>query len=1579
MGILHGQYISNRYTPHCISNRLQQTSAGLVLSAIVSLLLLQTPRAAEVAGVLTTDTRWSASASPYQVTDHLTVPEGVTLTIDPGVTVQFNQHVGLFVGGTLHAVGTVQNLIIFSGSSGSPGWWRGILVTGTGSAQLESCQISDAGYWDGVGLLKAGSGSLTLKNSTLRGQAGDGLRLSAGSSSLILQGNHFQENTLGVRLGIGASFDDNTSTFTGNGLDVHLDAGTISGEAVWNLHPSISLYLSGHVTVDPGGSLVIGAGTVLKLAQNSALFVRGTLVARGEAARPIYFTDWRDDSVGGDANRDGTVSAASPGWWRALFVQEGGSASLAHCTLRYAGYWDGVGIHKSGSGTLVLDQCAVAVTSGHGLRIQDSTGLSSLEQSTFTQNAHSGLCLVRGYVEARACTFTSNGQYGIVQEPTDALVYSQNQFGANAWGDVGINGGSLTGARTWSKGGTAEPFTLVVRDHLTVPAGSSLAIQPGVTVRFAQNVGMFVTGTVEAMGAADDAVRFTGLEPQPGWWRGIHVTEAGSARLQWCQLSYAGYWDGVGLLKTGTGALLLKNCILRSQAGDGLRLAAGSSSVLTEANSFQENTRGVRLEIGASWDDTTSSFSGNGVDMHANDGSIRGEVTWNLNPAYSFYVPGHVTVESGGALVVRSGSVVKFAQNCGLFINGRFLAQGTAALPTYFTDWRDDAAGGDANRDAGESAPQPGWWRGVLVQPEGSATFQHCVVRYAGYWDGVGIQKTGAGSLELDRCTVAHNQGHGLRIYNSAGPTTLEASVFSRNTQSGLSLASGRVAANGCAFTDNGQYGIAQEPNDTVDYSKNQFSGNAVSSVGMNGGTLTGERTWSKGGGDSFHIDVLGHLAVPAGTQLAIKPGVTVQFSQHVALFVSGALDAAGTSDQSIRFIGRTRQPGWWRGIHVTEAGTARLEWCQLSDSGYWDGVGLLKVGSGPLTVSRSVFRDQAGDGLRIENSTGAHQIEACTFTGNTRGVRVRNQTNPVQFRQARIESNQAYGVLNEGSAEVDARQCTWGHSSGPYHEKRNPSGTGNAVSDLVLFEPWLDGAEAGVLTVVLEPEGARQAEAAWSVDGVTWNVSGATLTLAPGSYSVQCRTIQGWETPAPEHVTLSDKATTSLTRTYARRSEFTPGTVTAGPPLPQARMGHNVATLPDGRVALFGGHGTGFKSLATAEIWDPAATAFSTLTMQHSHDWPAFAQLSDGRFLLAGGSADLGIPSYAQSELFDPKANSFTPVGDLARFRSGSGAVALSGGHLLIAGAWWTHNDAHTYGELFDPGTGSFTATGPLNYRRAYPVVLPASDGRAVVVGGYGITGGTDIMAVEQFDPATSSFSVLQEQLFVDDPGWSLSQDQRPVSTQQLADGKFLLLARRTRDGVTSYLLFTFNPATKTLERVPVTPDLPDSRTRWLWTPVVDSARGQAHILEQPSQSSAQEVSVSTLDLATGALVQSVAPTRLEPAYYLSGAALTLLQDGRLFITGGSQDGSNFNPVPHTLFLTPGRASASPTLHVRKSPQDVITLSWICAPAVWELESSSDLSDWLIVSSAPTTLGEQHEFTAPAGDTARFFRLRRK
>ena len=73
-----------------------------------------------VSGFISTNTTWNLSGSPYIVVGNALVSQNVTLTIDPGVIVKFNNSKALQIDGTLIAIGSASNRIKFTSNQASP-------------------------------------------------------------------------------------------------------------------------------------------------------------------------------------------------------------------------------------------------------------------------------------------------------------------------------------------------------------------------------------------------------------------------------------------------------------------------------------------------------------------------------------------------------------------------------------------------------------------------------------------------------------------------------------------------------------------------------------------------------------------------------------------------------------------------------------------------------------------------------------------------------------------------------------------------------------------------------------------------------------------------------------------------------------------------------------------------------------------------------------------------------------------------------------------------------------------------------------------------------------------------------------------------------------------------------------------------------------------------------------------------------------------------------------------------------------------------------------------------------------------
>ncbi|MCA9246288.1 MAG: lamin tail domain-containing protein [Planctomycetales bacterium] len=144
----------------------------------------------DVSGTLAADTLWRAADGPFRVTGNLTIPAGVTLTIESGTTVFFADNTRMQVSGQLIAEGTEFAPIFITREPGSTGFWNGIQFVDTmtdnriGYAILEYGETVD-------GMIGLTNASLTLHHATLDHQRLR--RIRSQNSSLIVRDSHFVE------------------------------------------------------------------------------------------------------------------------------------------------------------------------------------------------------------------------------------------------------------------------------------------------------------------------------------------------------------------------------------------------------------------------------------------------------------------------------------------------------------------------------------------------------------------------------------------------------------------------------------------------------------------------------------------------------------------------------------------------------------------------------------------------------------------------------------------------------------------------------------------------------------------------------------------------------------------------------------------------------------------------------------------------------------------------------------------------------------------------------------------------------------------------------------------------------------------------------------------------------------------------------------------------------------------------------------------------------------------------------------------------------------------------------------------
>jgi hypothetical protein len=364
------------------------------------------------------------------------------------------------------------------------------------------------------------------------------------------------------------------------------------------------------------------------------------------------------------------------------------------------------------------------------------------------------------------------------------------------------------------------------------------------------------------------------------------------------------------------------------------------------------------------------------------------------------------------------------------------------------------------------------------------------------------------------------------------------------------------------------------------------------------------------------------------------------------------------------------------------------------------------------------------------------------------------------------------------------------------------------------------------------------------------------------------------------------------------------------GPMMTVPRMGHYIVDLPDGRVALLGGHGTGFVALGSLDLWTPASNSFTNVSLPFVYDMGALVPLADGSYLMAGGAADLGVaPGYATAQILDPTSATVTSTGTtMTLARMFCKGAQLTGGAVLIVGGWYDINSA-TYGEIFNPSSKAFTATGALNTPRALPLVFPTLDGKAVVLGGTDIYGSVNIASIEIYDPTTNAFTVLAASAIAGETNWVYGAKEygEDIGRYKTSDGRYVFMMSRTVNSNAEYALAFFDPASKQFSKLALTPVSWDNLS--VWPPVVDATNNRVLMLVGANQNGGANATfqVYQADLATGQALALSGPLTISN-YYPGSVGMTVLKDGRLFVTGGTTSVDsyyNYNPVQNTFFLS--------------------------------------------------------------------------
>jgi hypothetical protein len=800
--------------------------------------------------------------------------------------------------------------------------------------------------------------------------------------------------------------------------------------------------VAGSVTLDGSSTRLNGAPILMRY---------GTIVPAGATLTIAPGTDLRtppggsfDVRDGGALLAEGTAQApilirantASPatGDWYHIIAQAGSRLRLSHCDIGYGGRYSNPALIVRTSDAEVRN-CTLHDFLGTGINLEGG-GIAPIVADT-------AITTLTGWAIYQS-TMNMAPRYERV-----------TMIGGGVNAPV-IDGDTVTGSVTLD--GTAARFVggapIIMRYGTIVAAGATLTVVPGTEVRTPPGGAFEVRdgGALLAEGTASARILFRANTetPAPGDWYHI-VAQAGSRlRLAYCDIGYGGKYSYPTLILRGSDAEV-RNCVLHDFPNTGINLEGGGITPLI-ANTTITTTTGWAIyqnTMNMAPQYSYVTLAGTGVNALVVDGStVEGSVTLAGNAAkFTGRKPvillNPTVVPDGATLTIAAGTEVRTPPG-GLFtaqVGGALIAEGTAAAPVTFR--------------ANTAAAIPGDWYHIVAQAGSRLRLKHCDIGYGGKYSNPALILRGSDAV-IENSIVHHAAATGVQLEGAGVTPTIT------NT---------RVESNaGWAIYQNT---LSMAPS----YSGVTLAGNGHDALLVDGDQVAGAVALDAAGIGGAPIHFVRPATVLDGASLTLAAGTQLRVPSSWALAVAagGTLVAAGTPASRVSILPDVDPPagGYWYYLDAQPGSHLRLTDTDLRSGGRYASSSV-RIQTGDAKVERCTVRDGGGDGIWVANEAYPR------LAGN------------------HILQN-VFGVRNGSTrAFVDARMTWWGDASGPYHPTLNPQGKGNAVSDRVLFVPWLEDESGTVLSkVFLQLAGPAQVSPGETVEYAISYYAGAAVADA--------------------------------------------------------------------------------------------------------------------------------------------------------------------------------------------------------------------------------------------------------------------------------------------------------------------------------------------------------------------------------------------------------------------------------------------------------------------------------------------------
>ncbi|MFC6155653.1 beta strand repeat-containing protein [Kribbella jiaozuonensis] len=701
------------------------------------------------------------------------------------------------------------------------------------------------------------------------------------------------------------------------------------------------------VTMDPGVTLTIAAGAIVKISGGSIRLSGGVLRALGTADAPITITTFADDTVGGDTNGDG--AATSPTTGGAFLTTYYGTVLLDHVDTRWVERLVEPGSCCQESPDITIRNSSFSLSEPRrsgGTNVWGSVSISRCTTGAITDNRFSrvSLSLYQCPAQVAGNSFTETENPLSVTSHDDLSQIAMSGARRNTFTGTGNRravriGGTIPagGVFQFDRGPVVIP-NVYVSGQLVVPPGA--VIKDG-------HVTVGRGGLVRAAGTADEPVAITTLDDDTvgGDTNGdgtattpktsgstFLTTNAGSIRLDHVDMRWianpiqSGCCDDSAEITIRDSSFVLTEPQRSGEYTSWGSMATGRcSSGAISGNHFTHISLSVyqcdATVVRNTFTDTASPLS---ISDHpdlskvATAGADRNVFT-GTGPKQAFRIGGSVlsgtTVELtagpvlipnlyvSGQLIVPSGTVIKGGRIISQ-LGGMVSLTGTSTSPVVMTTLEDDTAGGDTNGDGSATAPAASSGQDPnLATAQGSLRLDHVVTRWLA--NPVGNYSCCSSSPEITIRDSTFTLDEPIRSgeytwWGSVYASRCDTGTISRNhfTHISLRVYQCQVAIDNNSFTD------TEDPLSVTDHSdltqvdmtgagRNTFTGTGSQQAVSLGGSVNAGTSYTVDPGPVLIATIYteGDLLLPAGTILK---------SSQLIAWLGGTVRLAGTATSPV-------------------------------------------------------------------------------------------------------------------------------------------------------------------------------------------------------------------------------------------------------------------------------------------------------------------------------------------------------------------------------------------------------------------------------------------------------------------------------------------------------------------------------------------------------------------------------------------------------------------------------------------------------------------------------------------------------